>query len=97
MISTQEGLRILRRWKSKRTSLVFFFDVEDFVSWQDAQIFEVRSKRLTVELSGRGPDRRSLDLEGAEFHKADGPELLIRLRDGTPVLFGGPAPIIQRG
>ena len=107
-MSSEEGLRILRKWKRQRTVLSFFFDLG---SWS-ARISEATAALLVVEMEDSPADTRSFGLKGARFDKADTaddvpedlplpPELLatlrsflfVRLSDGNAVLFAEPIPV----
>jgi hypothetical protein len=82
MISSEEGLGILRKWKRERTVLSFIsFELSDFWSERNVRIRKVESTRVAFDMAGSPADTQSgdssdveLDLEGAEFDKAVGPE-----------------------
>jgi len=75
MISEAEGLEILRNWKRQRTvvSFISFEFADRWISFE-ARIREVDHSLVVVEEPFSAEHRRSLDLEGAEFDKAEGVE-----------------------
>jgi hypothetical protein len=72
MISSEEGLGILRKWNRERTTLVLFaVEFSDFASKNAVKIQSVEALRLVVERDGSPEDARAFDLKGAFFDKAD--------------------------
>lgn len=106
MILSEEGLRILKKWKRQRMVVsCFLFPLG---SW-DARIAEATATLLVVEMADSPDDRRSFGLEGARFDKAETPNdvpddlplppevlatlrcfLFVRFFDGGAVLFAEP-------
>jgi hypothetical protein len=73
MISSKEGLEILRNWKRKRTSLFFIpFEFADGTSLLDAKVVEVDASALKLEIPVCDPRFVFLDLRKAKFNKATG-------------------------
>lgn len=75
MITPDEALAILHRWKRQQTTLaVFFFDLADYASQWDARIRDVSPAAVVIEMAGSPADSRSYKLDGAEFQRDDSPK-----------------------
>ena len=71
MISSTDGLLILKKWKRERTVVSFFaLDFADFASRWEAKIRHADSSTLVVEMDGSPGDTRTFDLKGAIFDEA---------------------------
>jgi len=70
MISSEEGLRILRNWKTKKTLLWFVSrETSDMaLGLRNVRVAEVSTEPLGVVFRFEGSEEiESLDLEGADF------------------------------